>query len=157
MICTYHTDNIPLSSPIVKQKTPTSTCLDAKTAVGSSISATRSMAPRMSREASNTVELLTDQCENDMITMEVSMLKSINIQFPEEIVELFGEKELEASLKKWAVLELVRAGKLSSGKAAEILGMTRWEFMDLMSSYEIPIANFPEEELDRQVKEKAGK
>jgi len=85
------------------------------------------------------------------------MLKSINIQFPEEIVELFGEKELEASLKKWAVLELVRAGKLSSGKAAEILGMTRWEFMDLMSSYEIPIANFPEEELDRQVKEKAGK
>jgi len=92
-----------------------------------------------------------------MIAIEVSILKSVSIQLPDEIVKLFGEEELEASLKKWAVLELVRAGKISSGKAAELLGMKRWEFIELMSSYEIPIANFPEEELERQVKEKAGK
>ncbi|MBM3213161.1 UPF0175 family protein, partial [Candidatus Poribacteria bacterium] len=45
-------------------------------------------------------------------------------------------------------------GKLSSGKAAEILGMTRWEFMELMSSYDVPMANFPAEELERQAKER---
>jgi len=84
-------------------------------------------------------------------------MKTLRIELPEEIVELFGEKELEASLKKWAVLELVRADKLSSGKAAEILGVTRWEFMELMSSHDVPMADFPEEELERQVAEKEGK
>ena len=84
------------------------------------------------------------------------MVKAISIELPEEIVELFSEAELEASLRKWAVLELVCAGKLSSGKAAEILGMTRWEFMDLMPDYDIPMADFSEEELERQLAEKAG-
>ncbi|RLE40011.1 hypothetical protein DRZ77_03175 [Candidatus Woesearchaeota archaeon] len=85
------------------------------------------------------------------------MLKAIKIELPEEITQLFEEKELESSLKRWAVLELVKEGKLSSGKGAEILGMTRWEFMELMSSYDIPMANFTREELRRQVKEKEGK
>jgi len=84
-------------------------------------------------------------------------LKAIKIELPEEITQLFEEKELESSLKRWAVLELVKEGKLSSGKGAEILGMTRWEFMELMSSYDIPMANFTREELRRQVKEKEGK
>lgn len=84
-------------------------------------------------------------------------MKAIKIELPEEITQLFEEKELESSLKRWAVLELVKEGKLSSGKGAEILGMTRWEFMELMSSYDIPMANFTREELRRQVKEKEGK
>ena len=83
-------------------------------------------------------------------------MKAISIELPEEIVDLFSEGELEISLRKWAVLELVRAGKLSSGKAAEILGMTRWDFMDLMSEYDVPTANFSEEELERQLREKVG-
>ncbi len=81
-------------------------------------------------------------------------MRTISIELPEDVVKLFGEKELEASLKKWTLLELVRTGKLSSGKAAEILGITRWEFMELMSSHDVPIANFPEEELERQMKER---
>ena len=83
-------------------------------------------------------------------------MKAISIELPDEIIELFGENELEASLRKWAVLELVRAGKLSSGKAAEVLEMTRWEFMELMSDYDVPMADFPEEELERQLAEKVG-
>jgi len=81
-------------------------------------------------------------------------MKAISIELPEEIVDLFSEGELEISLRKWAVLELVRAGKLSSGKAAEILGMTRWEFMDLMSDYDIPMADFSEGELEEQLRGK---
>jgi len=81
-------------------------------------------------------------------------LKAISIEFPEEVVQLYEKGELESSVKKWSVLELVRKGKLSSGKAAEILGMTRWEFMELMSSYDVPMANFPAEDLERQAKER---
>ena len=80
-------------------------------------------------------------------------MKAISIELPDEIVELFGEAELEALLKQWTLLELVRTGRLSSGKAAEILGMTGWEFMELMSSHDIPTANFSEEELEKQLVE----
>jgi len=81
-------------------------------------------------------------------------LKAISIELPDEVIQLYEEGELENSVKKWSVLELVRKGKLSSGKASELLGMTRWEFMELMSSSDIPMANFPPEELERQAKER---
>lgn len=81
-------------------------------------------------------------------------MKTISIEFPNEIAELFEEKDLENSIKKFAILQLVREGKISSGKAAEILKMTRWDFMDLMSLYDIPNASFSEDELDKQIKEK---
>ena len=81
-------------------------------------------------------------------------MKTISIEFPEEVIELYEEKELENSVRKWSVLELVRNGKLSSGKASEILGMTRWDFMELMSDYDIPMANFSPEELKLQAKKR---
>jgi len=85
---------------------------------------------------------------------KVNALKTINIGFPEEVVELYGEEELKRSVRKLSVLDLVKKGKLSSGKAAEILGMARWDFMELMLEYDIPIAHFPPEELKRQAKER---
>jgi predicted HTH domain antitoxin len=84
----------------------------------------------------------------------VSTLKAVSIEFPEMVVELYGEEELKSSVRRLSVLDLVKRGKLSSGKAAEILGMTRWNFMELMSDYDIPMANFPPEELERQAKER---
>lgn len=81
-------------------------------------------------------------------------MKTISIEFPEEVVELYGEEELKSFVRKLSVLGLVKKGKLSSGKAAEILGMTRWDFMELMSDYDVPMANFPSEELNRQAKER---
>lgn len=84
----------------------------------------------------------------------MKILKSVSIEFPEEVIELYEEEELKNSVRKWSVLELVKNGKLSSGKAAEILGMTKWDFMELMSEYDIPMANFPPEELEKQAKER---
>ena len=81
-------------------------------------------------------------------------MKSVSIEFPEEVIELYGEEELKNSVRKWSILELIKNGKLSSGKAAEILGMTKWDFMELMSEYDIPMANFPPEELEKQAKER---
>ena len=81
-------------------------------------------------------------------------MKAISIEFPEEIIELYGEEELKSSVRELSVLDLVKKGKLSSGKASEILGITRWDFMELMSDYDIPMANFPPEELKRQAKER---
>lgn len=81
-------------------------------------------------------------------------MKSVSIEFPEEVVDLYGEEELKSSIRKWSVLELAKNGKISSGKSAEILGMTKWDFMELMSEYDIPMVNFSPEELEKQAKER---
>lgn len=81
------------------------------------------------------------------------MSKTLTIQFPDLIMELLelSPEGLEESLKKMIVLELVRKGRLSSGKAAELLGMSRWEFMDLMTEYNVPMTDLTSEELDEQL------
>ena len=79
-------------------------------------------------------------------------MKTINIEFPEEVIELYGEEELRSYAKKWSVLILVKRGKLSSDKASEILGMNKCEFMELMSSDDILIADLYEDEIKKKVK-----
>jgi len=51
------------------------------------------------------------------------------------------------------VLELLREGKITSGKAAGLLGMSRWDFMELMSKEDIPMANFDSDELKEQMRD----
>lgn len=36
------------------------------------------------------------------------------------------------------MLELLRAGEISQGKAAAVLGITRWDVLELMASHHIP-------------------
>ena len=51
------------------------------------------------------------------------------------------------------ILELLRKEEISQGKAAELLGISRHEVLDLMTRYDIPMANFSPEEPQRQRKE----
>ncbi len=80
-------------------------------------------------------------------------MKTVSVELPDEILELFDTNEIDKILKELAILELVKTSKLSSGKAAEILGIGVWDFMELMSKYNIPMANFSKEELRRQAQE----
>ena len=73
------------------------------------------------------------------------------IQVPQILVNAWGREEsAQQKIVEAAVLELVREGKMSSGKAAEVLGVTRWDFLDLMSVHNVPHANFDAQELARQ-------
>ena len=53
--------------------------------------------------------------------------------------------------KEAIVMELLREGKISQGKAAELLEISRGDLFDLMAKHDIPMADFPPEELKRQV------
>lgn len=52
-----------------------------------------------------------------------------------------------------AAIQLYRAGEITLGRAAEIAGMTRWEFEDLLADRGIARFMSPEpiEDLERQV------
>lgn len=87
------------------------------------------------------------------------MPKQIILEFPVKLPEgdVLDKRTLEKG-KEAIVVELLREGKISQGKAAELLEISRGDLFDLMAKHDIPMADFPPEELKRQVEyaEKSG-
>lgn len=79
-------------------------------------------------------------------------MKTLKLDFPDELLELFSsEEEIKKEAKEALVLDLVRRGKISKGKAAELLGINLWDLPALLSQYDIPWFNYPPEALKRDL------
>jgi predicted HTH domain antitoxin len=50
-----------------------------------------------------------------------------------------------------AVVRLFEQGDVSSGYAAELLGITKYEFLELLKSYNVPFFNMSDEEWQREI------
>jgi predicted HTH domain antitoxin len=48
-------------------------------------------------------------------------------------------------------MKMFELGKLSSGKAAELAGISRAEFFEMCGRYRVPIFNYPPEELQEEL------
>jgi predicted HTH domain antitoxin len=48
-------------------------------------------------------------------------------------------------------LKFFEIGRLSLGQAAEVAGYSKRAFMDVLSQYGIPVADYPASELERDV------
>ena len=69
-------------------------------------------------------------------------LKTISI--PEELAQLLGpDEQLPHALTEAVVLELFREHRISTGKAAELLGMSYRDFLHLIQAKNIPIVTTP--------------
>lgn len=80
------------------------------------------------------------------------MQKQVVLEFPVE----FPEKDLkdEEVLKKGKeaiVLELFRRGKISSGYAADLLGLCLADFIDLLKQKGIPFAHYTKEDIKKDL------
>lgn len=65
--------------------------------------------------------------------------RTIELELPEDLVALLGSPEAAASKAKEAlVLELLREARISQGQAARLLGLTRWDLLELMARHRIP-------------------
>ena len=88
------------------------------------------------------------------------MPKQVVLKFPMELPEK-GLKDKDALKrgKETFIIELLRKREISQGKAADLLEISRQELFDLMAMYDIPMADFPPEEIQRQREdaEKVGK
>ena len=63
-------------------------------------------------------------------------------------------EEAENKAKEAYVMTLLRHHDISAGRAAELLGINRWQLSDLMDAYDIcPFAELTAEELKREVAE----
>lgn len=76
----------------------------------------------------------------------------MTLELPEEVVARFGSRAAAASkARELLVIDLVRQGSISQGKAAELLGIPRDEMIDLAGKYEISAGGESAEELLRQI------
>jgi predicted HTH domain antitoxin len=83
--------------------------------------------------------------------MEIEELK---IKYPsglEHAVHMTKE-ELEHHIRLMAALKMFELGKVSSGKAAELAGMSRIEFLETCGRYRVSLFNYPPEEAEEELK-----
>ena len=64
---------------------------------------------------------------------------TLTLELPEDLVALLGSPEAAAARAKEAlVLDLLREARISQGKAAHLLNISRWDILDLMARHQIP-------------------
>ena len=75
-------------------------------------------------------------------------MSTINIDLEEDVVALLRQSNqpVEHAARELIVLELYRRGTISSGKAAQLLGMSRVEFIQHASRLGIPYFTMTEDE-----------
>lgn len=74
---------------------------------------------------------------------------TVTIEIPAELARLLGsEEEAKREAKIALVLDLVRKGKISRAKAAELLQLSLWELPSLLAQYRIPWFDYSKEELE---------
>lgn len=80
-------------------------------------------------------------------------MKQITVEYPDdlELAVLTTEEELQAQIRLMAALKMFELGKLSSGKAAALAGMSRVAFLEQCGLYGVSIFNYSPEELENEL------
>jgi hypothetical protein len=83
--------------------------------------------------------------------------KDFHVTLPQEVVGAFGwnESEVPRRVREALVMDLLRLDRLSEAQAAKILGLARWELLELMGRYDVPAVRMTIEDLDRELTTKA--
>jgi predicted HTH domain antitoxin len=81
-------------------------------------------------------------------------MKTLMMDYPDnfELAVHLTSEELIAQIRLMAALKMFELGKLSSGKAAELAGLTRVEFLEMCGRYRVPVFNYSPEALDVELR-----
>ncbi|HKV84748.1 MAG TPA: UPF0175 family protein [Ktedonobacterales bacterium] len=62
-------------------------------------------------------------------------MRKLEIDYPDDILDGIDEARLRTLAREAFYAKLYEQGLLSSGSAAQLLGITRWDFLDLLGRY----------------------
>jgi predicted HTH domain antitoxin len=84
---------------------------------------------------------------------ELIMLETtLNVRVPNNLLSLgLSQEEIQRRVLEWLVFSLFSEGKISSGKAGKLLGLTRLEFIELLKTRGIAFVNYSEDELKEEL------
>lgn len=72
-------------------------------------------------------------------------------ELPEGALEEPFRAELVQAVKREVAVRLFADGKISSGYGAGMLGISRWEFIELLRQRQVPLVSYEEGELEEDV------
>jgi len=81
-------------------------------------------------------------------------MAQVTIPYPaglEESVQTTS-REIEQQIPLMAALKMFELGKLSSGKAAELAGLSRIGFFDACARYKVSVFNYSADELEAEIR-----
>jgi len=82
------------------------------------------------------------------------MMAEVKLDLPPDLLKLLqGMGDVQQTIKECIVLELYRRGEISSGKAAELLGMSRIDFIQYSGRLGIPFFRYSPEELEEELRQ----
>lgn len=84
---------------------------------------------------------------------EKDIMNTVSIDLPETAFAVLGktQKELGREILVAAVVKWFELGRISQGKAAEILRISRTDFLDVLASYRVSAWQYSKEELDEEL------
>ncbi len=79
----------------------------------------------------------------------------LRIKYPRgfELAVQMTKEEMEQHIRLMAALKMFELGKISSGKAAQLAGMSRVEFFETCGRYRVSIFNYPPGEIEEELKQ----
>ena len=71
------------------------------------------------------------------------MKGTINIEYPESLANTLrlSDKDFVSEMKTSSLVKLYELGRISSGNAAKVLNMSRIDFLELLSKYNVSVLN----------------
>ena len=73
---------------------------------------------------------------------------TVEIQLPVSFNQLgFDRAEIQRHVREWLAISSFTEGRISSGKAARLLNLSRVEFLDLLRTHGVAYVNYSAEEL----------
>jgi predicted HTH domain antitoxin len=77
---------------------------------------------------------------------------TVILELPPELLDLLGsETAVRLEAKVALVLDLVRQGRISRAKAAELLDISLWDLPALLARYRIPWFDYSAEDMERDL------
>ena len=77
---------------------------------------------------------------------------TLNVRVPNSLLNLgLTQEEIQRRVSEWLVFSLFSEGKISSGKAGKLLGISRLDFIKLLQSRGIAFINFTKDELNEEL------
>ena len=80
-------------------------------------------------------------------------IEHLEVQYPagfEQAVRMTKD-EFAHHVRLMAALKMFELGKLSSGKAAELAGLSRIEFLETCGRYQVSVFNIPDEDVEQEL------
>lgn len=77
---------------------------------------------------------------------------TFSVQIPNNLLKFgISKEEIQDRISEWLIFSLFSEGKISSGKAGKLLGISRLDFIKLLKTRGIAFINYSEDEIAEEL------